>query len=308
MTAAVRFGSWLRAARERRGLTPQQLATQTSIPLGHLEALEAGLLHAIPARLYRRAEARAYAEAVGLDPGLVLSALQDALAPPPPLDGAGDEPLPVDVPQMAAVTSQGSAADVPVIVPRVRAATPAVDDASSRGGRSDRPWWLAATLVLVLAAAAFLFDRAAPSSIPLDAAAAGSSIDADEAAVEPVPAAPAYLRTHTPADEASDEPRTVASKRSPRAAPSARRPGASVRRPPATPAPAGVLVVHTAPRGARVTVNGIGWGATPVTIRNLPPGPHRVRVVMDRFVSVERVVQLTAGQSRRLTIPLKEAR
>ena len=69
-----------------------------------------------------------------------------------------------------------------------------------------------------------------------------------------------------------------------------------------------MLVVNTTPRGARVTVNGIGWGTTPVTIRNLPAGVQRVRVVKDKYVSEERVVQLSAGQSHQVTIPMRASR
>src|SRR5262245_56987627 len=47
--------------------------------------------------------------------------------------------------------------------------------------------------------------------------------------------------------------------------------------PATTPAeqPDTALVVSSQPAGARVTVNGIGWGATPVTIRYLSPGLKR---------------------------------
>jgi hypothetical protein len=52
------------------------------------------------------------------------------------------------------------------------------------------------------------------------------------------------------------------------------------------------LVVQSNPAGARVTVNGIGWGVTPVTIRNLPAGPKRLRLSKDGYVSQERTVVL----------------
>jgi cytoskeletal protein RodZ len=52
------------------------------------------------------------------------------------------------------------------------------------------------------------------------------------------------------------------------------------------------LVVSSQPAGARVTVNGIGWGTTPVTIRHLDPGAKRVRLTMDGYASTERTVVL----------------
>jgi hypothetical protein len=58
----------------------------------------------------------------------------------------------------------------------------------------------------------------------------------------------------------------------------------------------GRLVVMTEPAGAIVTVNGIGHGATPVTIRYLPLGEQRVRVTMPGYRSEERRVRLASSQ------------
>jgi len=83
-----------------------------------------------------------------------------------------------------------------------------------------------------------------------------------------------------------------------------------LRRPEVTPAsaasqadrPAAVTPVHTAaegqlrvtstPSGARVTVNGIGWGQTPLTLAHLPLGAKTVRVTQDGYASQERLVDL----------------
>jgi hypothetical protein len=67
----------------------------------------------------------------------------------------------------------------------------------------------------------------------------------------------------------------------------------------------GVLVVHSTPRGARVTVNGVGWGQTPIAIRYLPEGHVRVRVAKDRFRSAERIVTVRDGQPSRVAIRLR---
>lgn len=50
------------------------------------------------------------------------------------------------------------------------------------------------------------------------------------------------------------------------------------------------LVVITQPSGARVTINGVGWGTTPVTIPYPPPGTKRIRVTKTGYESEERVV------------------
>lgn len=67
------------------------------------------------------------------------------------------------------------------------------------------------------------------------------------------------------------------------------------------------LTVTTQPPGARVTVNGIGWGNSPVTIRNLPPGGKRVRVSKEGYAAQERELQLPAGRPRALDIQLDGA-
>ena len=54
----------------------------------------------------------------------------------------------------------------------------------------------------------------------------------------------------------------------------------------------GRLVVTSDPPGARVMVDGIGWGETPLTVRHLELGPKRVRLTMQGYVSAERLVTL----------------
>ena len=80
---------------------------------------------------------------------------------------------------------------------------------------------------------------------------------------------------------------------------------------PAEPPPPAVvvtqLIITTQPAGARVTVNGIGWGSSPVTIRNLPPGAKRIRVSKDGYAAQERELQLDEGRQRALDIRLNSA-
>jgi hypothetical protein len=71
----------------------------------------------------------------------------------------------------------------------------------------------------------------------------------------------------------------------------------------------GRLLVRSTPAGARVFIDGRDTGETPATIRDLAPGPHRVRVVHDGYVANERRVVLNdtrAAQS--LTFELERVR
>ena len=67
------------------------------------------------------------------------------------------------------------------------------------------------------------------------------------------------------------------------------------------------LVVTTQPAGARVTVNGIGWGLAPVTIRHLPAGDKRIRVSKEGYATEERMVRLAEGRLKALDIRLRAA-
>jgi len=60
-------GELLRAAREEKGLSLEDIAAQTRIPQRHLESLERADWDALPAPTYTTGFAKAYATAVGLD-------------------------------------------------------------------------------------------------------------------------------------------------------------------------------------------------------------------------------------------------
>jgi cytoskeletal protein RodZ len=62
------FGSKLREARERRGMSLRQIANATKISIGALEALERNQLSRLPGGIFSRAFVRSYAIEVGLDP------------------------------------------------------------------------------------------------------------------------------------------------------------------------------------------------------------------------------------------------
>src|ERR1700681_3602927 len=66
--AAGDFGSKLREARERRGLSLRQIANATKISMNTLEALERNDLARLPGGMFSRAFVRSFALEVGLDP------------------------------------------------------------------------------------------------------------------------------------------------------------------------------------------------------------------------------------------------
>jgi cytoskeletal protein RodZ len=62
------FGTMMRRARERRGISLRQIATATKISVGALEALERNDISRLPGGIFSRAIVRSYALEVGLDP------------------------------------------------------------------------------------------------------------------------------------------------------------------------------------------------------------------------------------------------
>ncbi len=88
----TQLGEFLRAARERAGLTIEQVSSSTKIPPRHLDAIEHGDISVVPKGPYRRGEVRAFAEAVGLDQNVALAQLNEAL-PQAPVELA---PVPVE--------------------------------------------------------------------------------------------------------------------------------------------------------------------------------------------------------------------
>jgi len=76
----------------------------------------------------------------------------------------------------------------------------------------------------------------------------------------------------------------------------------------ATPPPAadGRLLVRSTPAGALVFIDGTEHGVTPVAVRALSPGGHRVRVVRQGYAAAERRVVITTSRpSQSLTIELE---
>jgi transcriptional regulator with XRE-family HTH domain len=84
------FGAWLRDARERAGLTLDDIAASTKVGRGLLTALERNDLSRWPAGIFRRAFVRSYAGLVGLDPDRTVALFLRAF--PDPLDGPDASP------------------------------------------------------------------------------------------------------------------------------------------------------------------------------------------------------------------------
>jgi transcriptional regulator with XRE-family HTH domain len=72
-------GERLRAAREEKNIPLLDVATQTRIPIRHLEHIERGEWDALPAATYSVGFARSYATVVGLDPAEVGAELRQEL-------------------------------------------------------------------------------------------------------------------------------------------------------------------------------------------------------------------------------------
>jgi cytoskeletal protein RodZ len=254
------LGAALRRAREQRGLTIQQIAATTRIPARHLEALERDDLGAVPGGMYLRSEIRTYADAVGLDRSVALGYLRPASEP-------------------------SAAADAAVL----SGVAPASPEHGTR--------WRVVIASACLVAAAIVGWRweqrePATSSGPVlseEGRAPDSATHAVTAAPEPASDLQRPITTTTPVPAGTSG--TTASAALPASATT------TLAEPP--PAPAVVqpeLEIVSEPAGARVTIDGIGWGVTPVTIRFLPPGTKHLRLTRDGFAAVERVIQLAADE------------
>ena len=72
-------GQRLRRAREAAGMTVEQIAAETRIPLRHIETIERGDFASLPSRTYATGFSRTYAKALGLDENDVIAQLRAEL-------------------------------------------------------------------------------------------------------------------------------------------------------------------------------------------------------------------------------------
>lgn len=81
-------GPELRAGREARGLSLEQVAAETRIPQRHLVTIEAGAFHTLPGRTYATGFARSYAKLLGLDPDVMADRVRAEMVEAREQDGA----------------------------------------------------------------------------------------------------------------------------------------------------------------------------------------------------------------------------
>src|SRR3954468_9045614 len=77
MAEATTLGTWLRRERERRGVSLVDISEQTKLSVPLLQGLEADDLSRWPGGIFRRAFARSYATAIGVDPDLVVRRIEE---------------------------------------------------------------------------------------------------------------------------------------------------------------------------------------------------------------------------------------
>ena len=275
----ISLGELLRHAREDRGLTLDIIANETKIPRRHLEALEHDDLAAAPGRFYQRAEIRAYARAVGLDQNHALARLEALLKT--------DEPdtVHVEVPQRREPSTVRAYVQVGLGVTLMVAAallgrplfTTTPRPLDSGGASEARP--------------SLQTPLATPLSQPSDAVALASAPQ-ESVVLSGTPVTAAVIR-QAPAVIAQ-EPATIETPV----------PTGDVV---ASPAAVTELVVTTQPEGARVTVNGVGWGTSPLTIRYLTTGDKRIRVSKEGYLAKEQVLHVSEGHRHALSIELTTA-
>jgi len=267
----IGMATLLRRAREQRGLTLEQVARETKVPVERLAALERDGVPHISRGFYQRAHIRAYARAVNLDERIVLAELKREAAPvdsppvqqPPPVRTRPSRP-----PHVARLVVRGA------LVVGISAGISAVVWETSTARATD--------------------DRVA--------AAAQHPPEPERDAVATTGNAPEIVRS-TP--QAADSTLFVAEST----------PRVAVHdvetREPATPTQSTTtptvteLVITTDPEEARVVVNGVGWGSTPITIRHLAPGEKRLRVTKDGYAAVEQLTHVAAQRSTTVNIQLQ---
>lgn len=80
------LGKHLREARLKKGLELDDIQNATKIQKRYLEAIEEGNLDVLPGHFYARAFIKSYAEAVGLDPEIVLEHINETPLAKPPVE------------------------------------------------------------------------------------------------------------------------------------------------------------------------------------------------------------------------------
>lgn len=305
---AAALGELLRASRERRGLTLRQVSTETKIPCRHLDALEHGNLAVVPGLTYQRGEVRAYAKAVGLDQHVALTHLEravneserSAIAPPMAHRGSQRARYRVRVRLLfhsRALIAIGAVALIGVVAGAA---------ATRRVARGPQPEALRSTVAQAHVVAST--SRVAASD-PQHVAAStrATPVALPESAVSVQEA----TRTHeslSAANAPAVAAQVSASSEDRRGVGQDVQPPSSSQIATASGTSNGGLLVITDPPGARVTINGMGWGISPITISYLPPGPKRIRVTKEGYAAVDRVVHLQDPRTITVRVSMRDVR
>jgi len=252
--APAEFGEHLLRGREQKQCSVEEIADITKISIHQLRALERGDLQRLPGGIYRRAIVRQYAEAVGLNVDETIRELE------------------------------GVSTEIDVDTQRPEAVGHTRSDARS-SPFTTALWSSVAALVAlgVLAAVATSWYRADPaaSAAPAATAASAPTPEAEAPAIAPVAATDAVPANSGNAELATGSPVS----QTPTATATPVETGSVA----VADATEGELRITSEPAGALVTVNGVGWGETPVTIRYMPFGQKLIRATKPGYVSAQRV-------------------
>jgi cytoskeletal protein RodZ len=263
--APSEFGEHLLRSREQKKRTLQEIADATKISIHQLRALERGDLDRLPAGIYRRAIVRQYAEAVGLSVETTLGKLESV--------GTEAE---IDLQTLEEFARPRREAGSSSFPPALRSSAAAL---------------VVLGAIAAIATAWYRSGTAAPAA-PAHATAVTASVTETEApeialvaATDPVPSnsGNVTLATEPPISQA---PTTVPTP-------------VETNSPAAVDATEGELRITSEPAGALVTVNGVGWGPTPVTIQYMPFGKKVIRAAKPGFVSAQRVFDFAPDRRTR---------
>ena len=162
------FGQKLKAEREKRSITLDQISLNTKIGTRMLQALEEDKFNQLPGGIFNKGFVRAYARCVGIDED---QAVNDYL------QAAGEAPPPRTEEEIAA------AAETPLPKRSVFAAP-----TESSSGSRELPWGLFAALLLVIALALSVWTHqheAAPVSTPVARTSPAGNVSPPSASAKP---------------------------------------------------------------------------------------------------------------------------
>lgn len=255
---AVDFGSFLRQAREKRGISLQQVSATTKISARVLEALERNDPSKLPGGIFSRAFVRSYAREVGLDPEGTVEQFIEAF----PALASADE--------MPAITTSDDAEN---FESRRKAATTIVQ--------------LVGVSLIVVVIVVIYYSMRPKTEPPAPVKVVSESVQEPKPPVAPPAAAPASAdpqasasQTATPGGAPAGTPATAGTLVPPANSPAGTNPPAAPAQAPATDAPLTIEVAASAACWLVLTVDG-----SRVVARTLEPGEH-VSYPVRSFVTI----------------------